>query len=265
MKKLFISLLSAIFVLTAMSVSPTLASYPRQKVVIVVGPVGAKTRHYKTIANGLADVAKDYGAQVIKIYSPYATWARVKKYAQKANLFIYLGHGNGYPSPYSWSTKTKDGLGLNSRYGHGNYNVKYYGEYYIKTYIKFAKNAVVLLNHLCYASGSAEPGMASPSLSTAKKRVDNYAAGFLSAGARAVFAYGYSEGAKLIRDLYRTSSSFKYIFKHGTYATPGSYIYSARSRRHPRMHMILDPWYRGAYYRSVVGKLYITAAQWRAG
>ena len=45
-------------------------------------------------------LTRSYGAAVIELYSPYATWSKVKAAAQGANLLIYLGHGNGYPSPY---------------------------------------------------------------------------------------------------------------------------------------------------------------------
>ena len=51
------------------------------------------------------------------------------------------------------------------------------------------RNAVVILNRLCYASGNSEWGSANPTKTTAIKRVDNYGAGFLRAGAKAVFAH----------------------------------------------------------------------------
>ena len=54
--------------------------------------------------------------------------------------------------------------------------------------VKLAKNAVVLLNHLCYASGLSEPGLPEGTLGQAQQRVDNYAAGFIKAGASAVVA-----------------------------------------------------------------------------
>ena len=59
--------------------------------------------------------ARSYGATVYEIYAPHATWARVRSLSQGANLFIYLGHGNGYPSPYGAFNKySKDGLGLDA-------------------------------------------------------------------------------------------------------------------------------------------------------
>ena len=73
---------------------------------------------------------------------------------------------------------TKDGFGLNATAGNGDGNNKYYGEPYVAT-LDLAPNAIVLLHHLCYASGNSEPGHAAPSLTDAKQRVDNYGAGFL--------------------------------------------------------------------------------------
>ena len=95
-----------------------------------------------------------------------------------------MGHGNGWPSPYTYDPHytTKDGFGLNATAGDGDYNNKYYGEPYVAT-LDLAPNAIVLLHHLCYASGNSEPGDAAPTVTVARQRVDNYAAGFLKAGA----------------------------------------------------------------------------------
>lgn len=209
---------------------PGTASAASMKVVIVVGPVEGTTSHYRADANLLAAKAKAYGATVIKIYSPNATWARVKVAAKGANVFIYLGHGNGSPSPYPYSTLTKNGLGLNALAGHGNSNVKYYGSYYIKKRIHLAANAVVILNHLCYSAGNSEPGRAAPTTSTAKQRIDNYAASFLKTGARAVFAEPKGSAGYILTGLFTTSKSLGDIFRSGgggtiTYAskkTPGA-------------------------------------------
>ena len=67
--------------------------------------------------------------------------------------------------------------------GSGDYNTKYYGEPYIAT-LDLAPNAIVLLHHLCYASGNSEPGrrrpdpVASPSSASTTTRP-----AFLKAGA----------------------------------------------------------------------------------
>ena len=70
----------------------------------------------------------------------------------------------------------------------------------------------MLLNHLCYASGNSEPGRADPSQTTARQRVDNYANGFIRAGARAVFAYGHQDVSSVIRALMTTHQTMDEIF-----------------------------------------------------
>jgi hypothetical protein len=127
-----------------------------------------------------------------------------------ASLVIYMGHGNGWPSPYTFDAKysTKDGFGLNATAGDGDYNNKYYGEPYVST-LALAPHAVVLLNHLCYASGNSEPGNPEPSVSVARQRADNYAAGFLKAGASAVIADGHAGAETYIRALFTTHQAIE--------------------------------------------------------
>jgi hypothetical protein len=235
-----------------------------RKVVIVVGPVGGQTAHYKDVANNVARRARAYGANVIKIYSPYATWSRVKYHARNANLLVYLGHGNGWPSPYSpFQTLTKNGFGLNASSGNGNYNVKYYGERYVASSIDLAADSVVLFMRLCYASGNSEPGRANPSLSVAKQRVDNYGSGFLRTGARAVISEGVGSADYILYGLFKTNRTMRQIFwsapnAHRTYAT------TFNGDRTPSWARgIMDPTRPGSYYRSIVGELDMTAGEWR--
>jgi hypothetical protein len=245
--------------------NPQVTNAATIKVVVVVGPVGSKTSEYRTSAKSYASLARSYGASVTEIYSPYATWSRVKAAAQGANLLIYLGHGNGYPSPYgAFQRYTKDGFGLNATSGNGNYNVKYWGEYYIDRDIQMAKNAVVILNRLCYASGNSEWGSANPTKSTAIKRADNYAAGFLHAGAKAVFAEAIQSVSSTIRGLFRSNVTMNTLFINQPNAADvrDFYFYSSRTSG-ARAH--LDPPLAGKYWRSVVGTLALTTAQWRAG
>ena len=190
----------------AVTAAATVAAPPVQagyhpRVVIVVGPVAGSTSDYLSHAHDYAAQARAHGAVVTEIYTPHATWQRVLAAAQGANILIYLGHGNGWPSPYApYQTLTKDGLGLNPYDGSGNVSVKYYGEAEVAAHIRLAPGAVVLLNRLCYASGNAEPGMAEPSWSTAVERVDNYGAGFLRTGASVVMADGHTSlGYELAR------------------------------------------------------------------
>lgn len=194
-RRLVPGIVGAAVLASAVAVSPAPVAAAGPKVVIVVGPTHSATATYISRAKVIASQARSLGATVTEIYTPHATWSRVKAAAQGANLFVYLGHGNGWPSPYApFTTDTKDGLGLNPIDGSGTTSpVKYYGEGMIASEIRFAPNAVVLLNHLCYASGSSEPGHAEPTWDVARQRVDNYAAGFLAAGAGAVIADAYRD------------------------------------------------------------------------
>jgi hypothetical protein len=245
--------------------SPPETSAASIKVVIVVGPVGSKTEEYRTSARYYARLARGYGATVTEIYSPYATWTKVKSALQGANMLIYLGHGNGYPSPYgSFQKYTKDGMGLNATSGNGNSNVKYWGEYYIDRDIQMAKNAVVLLNRLCYASGNSEWGAANPTKSTAIKRVDNYGAGFLRAGARVVFAEAIGSISHQIRALLTGGRSMEGVFTSHPDMSDARNFYVMSSRTSwAKMH--LDPPKVGKYWRSVIGDLRMTAVEFRGG
>ena len=234
------------------------------KVVIVVGPVGSSTANYIYNAKKYAAQARSYGANVVEIYSPNATWDRVKTAAQGAKVVIYLGHGNGSPNPYGpWSPYKDDGFGLNATAGQGHSNTRYYGEYYVRTQIRLARNAVVILNRLCYASGDSEWGAPNPTVSTARQRVDNFAAGFLRTNARAVFAEGINSISYILYGLFRTSRTIKSIF----YSAPswnGHYDFQFASGRTPGNTAWMDPMAPGRYYRSVVGYLGLTAATFRS-
>ena len=257
-------LIAAAFAVGGLASHPTDVAAAGKKVVIVVGPVGSSTASYVYSAKKLAAQARSYGATVYEIYSPNATWARVKKFSQGANLFIYLGHGNGYPSPYgAFSKYTKDGVGLNPYLGSGNTKRTYYGEYYINTGINFAPNAVVILNRLCYASGNSEWGSGYPTKATAIKRVDNYGAGFLRANARAVFAEGISGTGYILSSLFKTQRTIRQTFWADP-ARDGRYDFTFSSVRTPGKRAILDPMGASRYYRSVIGDLEMSAAQWRA-
>lgn len=251
----------AFALITALGVAnPSPAAAAGKKVVIIVGPAGSNTANYIYNARKYASQARSYGATVVEIYSPNATWAKVKAAAQGAKVLIYLGHGNGHPSPYgAFSRYTKDGLGLNKTAGNGNYNTKYWGEYYVQTYLKLAPNAVVILNRLCYASGNSEWGRANPTKSVAKQRVDNYGAGFLRTGAKAVFAEGIKSAAYVLYGVFKTNRSISAIFRSAS-SWSGAYDFTFTSTRNPQFRAWMDPYAPNRYYRSVIGNLNLTAA-----
>ncbi len=258
-------LLAALLAAGMLSAAPAAqAANADVKVAIVVGPAGSLTSTYIKHARSYASLARSYGAKVVEVYTPYATWSKVKSAVQGANLLVYLGHGNGFPNPYhsTLDPYKVDGFGLNPSTTSGNTKTRYYGEYYVRTAIKLAPNAVVLLNHLCYSAGSSEPGRANPTLTVAKKRVDNYGAGFLRTGAKVVFAETLGNASYVIKGLFATNRTMSQIFWSAPNRT-GTYKVSFSSSRTSGMTAVMDPRRPGEYYRSVVGKLSMTANDWR--
>jgi len=195
-------------------VPPVAAATGEPKVVIIVGATHGATAGYRSDADQIYAEAIKYTHNVVKVYSPNATWAKVKAAVVDASVVVYLGHGNGWPSPYTYDPAyaTKDGFGLNATAGAGDYNNKYYGEPSIAS-LDFAPGALVILNHLCYASGNSEPGNPEPTTAVARQRADNYAAGFFKAGAAAVIAEGHSGAESTIRALFTTHQSLEDMWR----------------------------------------------------
>ena len=232
------------------------------KVVIIVGATHGSTSLYRSYADQVYAEAIKYTPNVIKVYSPNATWTAVKAATTGANIVIYFGHGNGWPSPYTYDPayRTKDGFGLNAVAGKGDYNNTYYGEPYIAT-LNLAPGAVIFLHHLCYASGNSEPLKPAPTLSVARQRVDNYGSAFLRAGASVVIADGHSHDPYYLRALFTTSETLGALWRgapnyhnHEIGFTPTRSTGAA----------VLDPDTGGSkpagFYRSIVGNLNATTA-----
>ncbi len=266
----FVTLVLTLLFGAFVSAAPVLAdgAPPKPtKVVIIVGPTHSATSEYRQDADAAYTEAIKYTSDVRKVYSPNATWSAVKSAVVGANVVIYFGHGNGWPSPYSNDAyyTTKDGFGLNAQAGNGDANTKYYGEPSVST-LDLAPGALILLHHLCYASGNSEPGHAAPTRSVAKQRVDNYGAGFLKAGVAAVIADGHrgpvdylhalftGDGTQTLADLWRTQPNF-----HG-------HEFGFASSRTPGMTALMDPdTTTSGYYRSFVGNPATTTANVREG
>ena len=216
MRKLFGALsLTCLLSLAAFVPAASAATLSNAKVVIIVGPVEGSTPSYISDANSTAVIARQYSSNVVTLYSPNATWAKVEPALQGAAIVVYFGHGNGWPSPYTpFQENTKDGIGLNAASGAGNSNVKYYGANYLEQSIKLAPNAVVILGHLCYSAGNSEAQNPAPTLIVAEQRVDNMAAGWLQTGARAVISEPYSnEAGWYIQGLFTTNESINVLWQ----------------------------------------------------
>lgn len=193
---------------------PLAAARVAPKVVLIVGPAGGATPYYKRLADQTAAAASAFTSNVVKVYSPDATWPAVKTALRGASVVVYLGHGNGWPSIYrdALYPPTQNGFGLNPHAGAADSH-QYFGEDQIGSQIKLAPNAVVVFSHLCYASGNTEPGLAEGTLDQAQQRVDNYAAGFFRAGAGAVIADAYLAPTYYVTSILRGRSSIDAIWR----------------------------------------------------
>ncbi len=231
---------------------------------LIVGPVGSLTSSFRSLANAAAAEATAAGAEVVKVYSPNATWSAVQRAVTGASIVVYLGHGNGWPSRYrdALYPPTQNGFGLNPAAGVDDTAHQYFGEASIQN-LHLASNAVVLLHHLCYASGNTEPGLPEGTQDQAIQRVDNFAAGFIRAGAKAVVAEAHLGPAYYVRALLRGRQSIEQIWN----ASPEDHgnTFSAASVRSTGFLERLDPDRpSGGYFRSLVSQG-VTASEVRAG
>ena len=122
----------------------------------------------------------------------------------------------------------------------------------------------MILNRLCYASGNSEWGSANPTKATAMKRVDNFGAGFLRAGARAVFAEAITSASYEIRALFTSNRTMNNILMTHPSASNARDFYFESSRTAGR-----GPHGPAASRASTgdpsIGSLSLTAGQFRAG
>ena len=117
--------------------------------------------------------------------------------------------------------------------------------------LDLAPNAIVMLHHLCYASGNSEPGHAQPTVTVARQRISNYAAGFLRTSAQAVIADGHRGPADYLRRCSRPTrrSSRCGGPRRATTATSASFT----STRTSGVRALMDPeGTSSGFYRSLV-------------
>jgi hypothetical protein len=184
-----------------------------QKVVIIVGPVGSQTDNYREKGDRIAETAEAAGATVVKVYSPDATWDNVRAAVNGANVIVYVGHGNGYPNPYSsgheWTDRV-NGWGLNMREDDGdgdtiNVDMVYCGEKALRGTLTSSDGAtqrqycdggpitpapgfVMVYSNACYTPGAGE-GFDEPATeAVAVTRVASYSRPVFALGGRAYFA-----------------------------------------------------------------------------
>ncbi|MGZ8528848.1 MAG: hypothetical protein ACXWWR_08630, partial [Candidatus Limnocylindrales bacterium] len=242
------------------------AARPQPRVAIVVGPAEGLTDLYRSIGAAAAREARRWTSDVVVVASPDATWPAVKRALRGASIVVYLGHGNGFPSPYrdALYPPTQNGLGLNPVAGAGDDSHQYFGEAFIGRDIHLAPGAVVLLNHLCYASGNSEPGLPEGSLEVGRQRVDNYAAGWLRAGAGAVIADTFGEPGPYLRAILTTDRPIERIWRDAP--TFHDHVLTFASRRTPGTSAAMDPTRAASgFNRSIVWRPGLRSNDVRAG
>lgn len=247
-------------------VRAVVASPVTPRVVIVVGPSGAATDRYRAQGRDAAAVARRFTSDVTELYSPDATWPAVRAALQGASIVIYMGHGNGWPSPHrnALFPASQNGFGLNPSAGGNDADHQYFGEAAVGSQIRLAANAVVLLHHLCYASGLAEPGVPEGSLDVARQRVDNFAAGFIRAGASAVIADAYASPTAYLAAILGGRRSIDSTWRTAPNANGNAFAFD--SARSPGFIAQMDPETEtSGFTRSIVLKAGLTPATVRAG
>jgi hypothetical protein len=231
------------------------------KVVLIVGPAGGATDRYRAEARAAAKLARSFTPDVTEIYSPNATWLAVKEALQGASVVVYMGHGNGWPSRYrdELYPPSQNGFGLNPAAGSGDGTHQYFGESRIAESIDLAPNAVVLLNHLCYASGNSEPGLPEGTLATARQRVDNFAAGFAASGAAAVIAEAHASPNHMLRAVLRGRGSIESAWRRAP--TANGNVFGFESSRTAGYVAEMDPDHGDSgFTRSIVLKRGLASA-----
>ena len=232
---------------------PSVAGASEPKVAVIVGPAGTQTADNKTWGDAAVREALRYTSNVVKVYSPNATWSRVQAAMTGASVVVYIGRGRGFPSPYSSTLQksTQDGFGLNPVAGRGNSTTKFYGERYIRA-VRLAPQGVVLLHRAAYAAGSSEPGRAQPTLTVARRRVDNYGAGFLATGASVVIAETRKAPTYYIRAIFTKNTSLDSVWRSAPWRH--GHVRSFNSSRTRGAVGRTDPVKANSgYHRSIVG------------
>lgn len=245
----------------AAAAAPDHAVPTAPKVVLIVGPVGDVTPFYRKLADEAAAGASKLTTNVVKVYSPDATWENVKAALQGASVVVYLGHGNGWPSRYTNSLYplSQDGFGLNPHVGAADSH-QYFGEQQIGDQVKLAKDAVVIFSHLCYASGNTEPGLPEGTLDQAQQRVDNYAAGFFRAGAGAVIADSYLTPAYYVQAVLKAERSIDSIWRNAPNRNDHFLRFTSVRTKGAIAQMDPDNIASG-FHRSIVLKARLTSSQ----
>jgi hypothetical protein len=123
---------------------------------------------------------------------------------------------------------------------------------------------VVFVMRGCYTAGNGLTTEPVPILDIARQRVDNYASGWLAAGAGAVFAFAFGTHFNYPDALENTDSSIDEMFTTAHDHIGWNDLYF-ESQRTPGARNHLDPDPERGYLRAVSGDLTMTTVTWRSG
>jgi hypothetical protein len=257
----------AALLLGVLSAAPVAARAPAPKVAIIVGPVGEKlTPEYLALAELAASTAEAHGARVARAYSPNATPENVVAAVEGANVIVYLGHGTGFPNPYSATPNPAvvNGWGLQGPAADGTHSdvlsdghLRYHGEAWLEANLRPAPGFVMIYSNACYAPGASEGGLPPPTEEEALAHVANYSRPMLAMGASAYFATDFYGGAAVLLDqlLGRGRQPFGRVF-----ASEPHYDAAALSRYAHPLAEGSEVWlHRSAYFRGKVDYWYAFA------
>ncbi|NPV09788.1 MAG: hypothetical protein HPY83_17740 [Anaerolineae bacterium] len=153
------------------------------KVVYVVGevdgPDGPTTAAYVDDARTQSAQLRQMGMTVVEFYPPNNRWADIVAAAADARVLIYAGHGVG------WGGDPMLVGGMRLRSDESVHPDQ------IRSQLRMAPPAVVLLNHVCYAAGTSTEDVNGTAYEEALRRVAEYSQPFLEAGLAGYYANWY--------------------------------------------------------------------------
>jgi hypothetical protein len=259
--------LAAALVLGALSTMPAAARTPPARVAIIVGPVGDElTPEYLVIAEMAAAAAEARGARVARAYSPNATPEAVVAAVEGANIVVYLGHGTGFPNPYSDvpNPAVVNGWGLQGPAADGTHSdvladghLRYHGEAWLEANLRPAPGFVMIYSNACYAPGASEGGLPPPTEEEALAHVANYSRPMLAMGASAYFATDFYGGAAVLID--RLLGHGRQPFSRVFAAEPQYEAGAVRAHGHPLVEGAEVWLHRSPYFEGKVDYWYAFA------
>ena len=248
MRRVLIAALASLVI--AGLVAPAVAAAPATdseraavpKVVVIVGPAGAATNRYRAQAKSAAALARKYTPDVTEIYSPNATWPAVREALQGASLVIYMGHGNGWPSKYRDSLYPAVAERVRAEPDCARQRLQ------PPVLRRGADRATTFawprMRSSCSITcatrrATRNPASAEGTPAQARQRVDNYAAGFIRAGAAAVIAEAYDSPNNMVKVVLGGKRSIEAAWRGAPSANGNRFAFE--SARSPGYVVQMDP------------------------